>query len=97
MLDGVQRQSGGGDNLGVLDLSTLTKLPLKEKRLLPLAYSVIIPQRRPRTITRGFMRAYALALAGSQIDQMMFLSFLQGADDAVKVVVSRLVDRNASC
>ncbi|KAK0315033.1 hypothetical protein LTR91_009677 [Friedmanniomyces endolithicus] len=37
---------------------------------------VIIPQRRPRNKTRGFVRAYAPVLADSGIDQATFLSFL---------------------
>ncbi|TKA63503.1 hypothetical protein B0A55_11222 [Friedmanniomyces simplex] len=44
------------------------------RHALPLP--VIIPQRRPRKKARGFVRAYAPALADSGIDQATFLSFL---------------------
>ncbi|KAK0947566.1 hypothetical protein LTR48_005484 [Friedmanniomyces endolithicus] len=44
------------------------------RHALPLP--VIIPQRRPRNKTRGFVRAYAPVLADSGIDQATFLSFL---------------------
>ncbi|KAK1074925.1 hypothetical protein LTR74_000769 [Friedmanniomyces endolithicus] len=44
------------------------------RHALPLP--VIIPQRRPRNKTRGFVRAYAPVLANSGIDQATFLSFL---------------------
>ncbi|KAK1060077.1 hypothetical protein LTR33_012995 [Friedmanniomyces endolithicus] len=44
------------------------------RHALPLP--VIIPQRRPRNKTRGFVRAYAPVLADSDIDQATFLSFL---------------------
>ena len=42
-----------------------------------LPFPVILPQRRPRTKTRGFIRAYAPILDNSGIDQNMFMSFLQ--------------------
>ena len=38
---------------------------------------VIIPQRRPRDWTRGFMRAYAPVLADCGISQDIFLDFLK--------------------
>lgn len=38
---------------------------------------VIIPQRRPRTKSRGFVRAYAPVLADCGIDQDTFLDFLK--------------------
>ncbi|KAK5130396.1 hypothetical protein LTR08_002143 [Meristemomyces frigidus] len=45
--------------------------------LQPLRCPVIIPQRRPGVKRRGFVRAYAPALAGSRIDQATFLDFLK--------------------
>ncbi|CAK7216710.1 hypothetical protein SBRCBS47491_002920 [Sporothrix bragantina] len=39
---------------------------------------VIIPQRRPRTKARGFVRAYAPVLNDSGISQDVFLKFLKG-------------------
>ncbi|CAK7233581.1 hypothetical protein SEUCBS140593_008650 [Sporothrix eucalyptigena] len=39
---------------------------------------VIIPQRRPRTKARGFVRAYAPVLGDCGIDQDVFLKFLKG-------------------
>ena len=44
------------------------------KRLL---YPVILPQRRPGTKARGFVRAYAPVLESAGIDQEMFLNFLK--------------------
>lgn len=50
-----------------------------------LELPVIIPQRRPRTRSRGWLRGYAPALGGCQIDQDMFFSFLEGFDAEIKV------------
>ena len=41
-----------------------------------LPFPVIVPQRRPGTKTRGFVRAYAPVLADSSVDQPTFLKFL---------------------
>ena len=46
--------------------------PLKQ-----LLYPLILPQRRPGTKARGFIRAYAPVLESAGIDQNMFLSFLK--------------------
>ena len=43
----------------------------------PLPLPVILPQRRPKNRTRGFIRAYAPELEKRGIDQAMFLDFLQ--------------------
>ena len=50
-----------------------------------LSCPVIIPQRRPHTKSRGFVRAYAPALDHCQIDQKIFMDFLEGFEDAIKV------------
>ena len=50
-----------------------------------LPAAVIIPQRRPQSKSRGFVRAYAPALNYCGIDQQMFLEFLTGFDSAIKV------------
>ena len=42
-----------------------------------LPFPVVIPQRRPGTKARGFVRAYAPALDHAGIDQGMFLGFLK--------------------
>jgi hypothetical protein len=44
-------------------------------RKLPLP--VVLPQRRPKNRTRGFIRAYAPDLMNCGIDQAMFLDFLE--------------------
>ncbi|EGP87665.1 uncharacterized protein MYCGRDRAFT_109426 [Zymoseptoria tritici IPO323] len=43
----------------------------------PLPCPVILPQRRPHKKARGFVRAYAPALAETGIDQETFLTFLK--------------------
>ena len=48
----------------------------------PLLLPVIIPQRRPKDRTRGFIRAYAPELEVRGIDQAMFLDFLQTFEKA---------------
>lgn len=48
----------------------------------PLPLPVIIPQRRPKDRTRGFIRAYAPELEVRGIDQAMFLGFLQTFEKA---------------
>ena len=50
-----------------------------------LSCSVIVPQRRPRDKTRGFVRAYAPVLSECGIDQTTFLQFLKTMDKASKV------------
>jgi hypothetical protein len=46
-----------------------------QQRKLPLP--AILPQRRPKDRTRGFIRAYAPDLMNCGIDQAMFLDFLE--------------------
>ncbi|KAJ5614828.1 hypothetical protein N7528_008482 [Penicillium herquei] len=45
-----------------------------------LSAPVVLPQRRPKNRDRGFIRAYAPALAECGIDQKMFLDFLDTAE-----------------
>jgi hypothetical protein len=46
---------------------------------------VILPQRRPQSNTRGFVRAYAPSLQTCSIDQKMWLDFLTGFHKAIKM------------
>lgn len=55
------------------------------QRLNDLPCPVIVPQRRPRDKTRGFIRAYAPVLSECGIDQTTFLQFLETMDKASKV------------
>lgn len=48
-------------------------------------FPVAIPQRRPGSRTRAFMRACALVLAGHDIDEEEFLSFLKRFHKASQV------------
>lgn len=50
-----------------------------------LPLPVIIPQRRPKHKTRGFIRAYAPVLEEVGIGQTTWLDFLSGFDEAIKV------------
>lgn len=50
-----------------------------------LAYPVIIPQRRPGSKIRGFVRAYAPVLGDYDIDQDAFLNFLKTFHKASQV------------
>ncbi|OQO08520.1 hypothetical protein B0A48_06390 [Cryoendolithus antarcticus] len=52
------------------------RAPMQAQRE-PLALPVIIPQRRPRNKSRGFVRAYAPVLNGVGIEQETFLKFLK--------------------
>ena len=49
-----------------------------------LLFPFILPQRRPGTKTRGFVRAYAPVLEDTGIDQHMFLTFLKDFHQAVQ-------------
>ncbi|MCJ1394462.1 hypothetical protein MMC18_007340 [Xylographa bjoerkii] len=49
-----------------------------------LPFPVVLPQRRPGTKTRGFVRAYAPVLEESGIDQEMFLNFLKSFHKAAQ-------------
>lgn len=42
-----------------------------------LSLPVVLPQRRPKDRSRGFIRAYAPELMNNDIDQAMFLDFLE--------------------
>ncbi|CZR70170.1 uncharacterized protein PAC_20071 [Phialocephala subalpina] len=47
-----------------------------------LSLPVIVPQRRPRDKTRGFIRAHALVLSKVGIDQAAFIDFLETFNQA---------------
>ncbi|KAL8788886.1 MAG: hypothetical protein Q9195_007100, partial [Heterodermia aff. obscurata] len=47
-----------------------------------LTHPVILPQRRPKARSRGFVRAYAPVLESCGIDQAMFLEFLDTFEKA---------------
>jgi hypothetical protein len=53
-------------------------------QIIPMPYPVIIPQRRPRSKGRGFVRAYAPDLMSSGISEEMFLRFLNNFDQAAR-------------
>lgn len=57
--------------------------PPRPTRRIPLP--VIVPQRRPKQKSRGFVRAYAPVLADCGINQDVFLQFLEDFDQASKV------------
>ena len=59
--------------------------PSYRQRSSILPCPVIVPQRRPRDKTRGFIRAYAPILSECGIDQTTFLQFLETMDKASKV------------
>ncbi len=59
--------------------------PSYSQRSSKLPCPVIVPQRRPRDKTRGFIRAYAPVLSECGIDQTTFLQFLETMDKASKV------------
>ena len=46
---------------------------------------VILPQRRPRDKSRGFVRAYAPVLSDCGIDEVTFMQFLKAIHQASKV------------
>ena len=54
--------------------------PLPHTPIPRLSAPVVLPQRRPRNRERGFVRAYAPALADCGIDQTMFIDFLNTAE-----------------
>lgn len=49
-----------------------------------LTLPVVLPQRRPKDRTRGFIRAYAPELMNAGIDQDMFLDFLETFNTATQ-------------
>ena len=49
-----------------------------------LPYPVVLPQRRPGTKARGFVRAYAPVLQDTGIEQEMFLQFLKSLHNATQ-------------
>ena len=65
---------GKGKGNSSKDQETYQKLP----------FPVILPQRRPGTKARGFIRAYAPALGIPGIDQKIFLTFLKDFHQAAQ-------------
>lgn len=60
-------------------------LPVPRQTYSPIPFPVILPQRRPESKSRGFIRAYAPSLAEySGIDEKMFMDFLLGFEKASK-------------
>lgn len=55
--------------------------PERPKLTLP----VVLPQRRPKDKSRGFIRAYAPSLEEVGIDQAMFLDFIETFDKSTQV------------
>ncbi|KAL8663569.1 MAG: hypothetical protein Q9202_003757 [Teloschistes flavicans] len=79
-----QKAGGRGEEVSVESL--VTGIPktknenFNRKDIAPvdrMPYPVIIPQRRPGTKSRGFVRAYAPVLEEHNIDQDTFLGFLK--------------------
>ena len=66
----VQASAAGG----TISKSSMQKLP----------FPVIVPQRRPGTKSRGFVRAYSPVLEGSGISQDAFLGFLKNLHKAAQ-------------
>jgi hypothetical protein len=60
-------------------------IPFDKEKLSRLPYPVLIPQRRPRDRSRGFVRAYAPDLAACGVDQDSFLKFITDFYHASKV------------
>ncbi|KZZ98903.1 hypothetical protein AAL_02454 [Moelleriella libera RCEF 2490] len=50
----------------------------------PIALPVVLPQRRPKTRARGFVRAYSPVLAAAGIDQETFLDFIDTLNKALE-------------
>lgn len=67
-------------------VSSVPELPKANtpRDLQKLPFPVVIPQRRPRTKSRGFIRAYAPVLERSRLDQDMFLKFLKDFHSAMQ-------------
>ena len=68
-------------------------IPFNKEELSRLPYPVLIPQRRPRDRSRGFVRAYAPDLAACGVDQESFLKFVTDFYHSSKVyMISPLVE-----
>ncbi|KAK0109686.1 hypothetical protein ONS95_002365 [Cadophora gregata] len=57
----------------------------KYPALQSLSLPVILPQKRPKDRSRGFVKAYAPALEQSGIDQATFLDFLETFEQGIRV------------
>lgn len=69
----------------LIDMFIQTHLPPNYAELPPtprLPYPVVLPQRRPKNRSRGFIRAYAPVLMNAGIDQASFLDYLELFDKA---------------
>lgn len=56
----------------------IARNPAPPMQMVPLPAPVCIPQRRPGSRTRGFVRAYAPALADGGIDEKAWLEIMDG-------------------
>ncbi|KAI9718090.1 MAG: hypothetical protein M1812_004348 [Candelaria pacifica] len=93
-LDDAQREYAGPpayessqQGMGVDDIvQTFTQQHSLTHETVPtlLPCPVILPQRRPKNKSRGFVRAYAPVLNDCGIDQATFLDFLDSFDKAIK-------------
>lgn len=82
-----QAQQRSGLDRTVSDLvhdvtSTRAVVPASELHLTQLSYPIIIPQRRPGSKARGWVRAYPPDLEGFGMDQNTFTQFLQNFENA---------------
>jgi hypothetical protein len=66
------------------------RLPASPAPIGRLAAPVILPQKRPRSKGRGFVRAYAPMLADCGIDQSTFVEFLDTFDKSTHVSVAKI-------
>lgn len=68
----------------IQDIQPTKAIPSSKQAPYKLPFPVILPQRRPGTKARGFVRAYAPALQEFGINQEMFLSFLKSFHKAAQ-------------
>lgn len=66
-----------GEDADALVRDVVSNRPTSTKPVGKLPLPVIIPQRRPRNKSRGFVRAYSPVLEDVGIDQQTFLRFLK--------------------
>ena len=89
LAEGLQARKDSKQRIASKDDESSMENPAAEKEMQlirsgKLDLPVIIPQRRPKERTRGFLRAYAPLLSNVGIDQMMWLKFLDDFQESTK-------------
>jgi len=84
LAEGLQARKDSKQHFDTGDEASSAEDEMQLTRTGKLDLPVIIPQRRPKERSRGFLRAYAPLLSSVGIDQKMWLKFLDDFQESTK-------------